>query len=188
MRRKRPAADCPAVASEAVRARDILLDLYGRIPQRVAEAVEGLSPQELTVQPEPGSNTIGWLVWHLTRVQDSHLAEVMGTDQIWVGGEWHQRFGLTEADPSNTGYGHTAAEMAEIRPESAEALLEYHRVVADRTREYLRTLTEEDLDRIVDRRWDPPVTLGVRLVSVADDDIAHAGQAAYLRGLLDRRG
>lgn len=170
-----------------MRARDILLDLYDRIPEHLTAAVEGLSPEELTVQPEPGSNTIGWLAWHLARVQDSHLAEVMETEQVWVSGEWHRRFGLAEADPSNTGWGHTLAQMAEIRPESAEALLEYYQVVADRTREYLRTLTEEDLDRVVDRRWDPPVTLGVRLVSVADDDIAHAGQAAYLRGLLSRR-
>ena len=170
-----------------MRARDILLDLYSRIPEHLTPAVEGLSPEELTIQPEPGSNTIGWLAWHLTRVQDSHVAEVMETDQIWVSGDWHRRFGLAEADPSNTGWRHTPAQMAEIRPESAEALLEYYRVVADRTLEYLRTLTEEDLDRVVDRRWDPPVTLGVRLVSVADDDIAHAGQAAYLRGLLSRR-
>ena len=49
---------------------------------------------------------------------------------------------------------------------------------------YLATVAPEDLDRVVDERWDPPVTLGVRLVSVLSDDLQHAGQAAYARGLI----
>ena len=53
-----------------------------------------------------------------------------------------------------------------------------------RTVAHLAGLSEADLDRVVDERWDPPVTLGVRLVSVISDDLQHAGQAAYLRGLV----
>lgn len=56
--------------------------------------------------------------------------------------------------------------------------------VPEHIEEALSGLGEEDLDRVVDENWDPPVTLGVRLISIADDDIQHAGQAAYLRGLL----
>jgi len=52
----------------------------------------------------------------------------------------------------------------------------------------LEGVTGTELDRIVDRRWDPPVTVGVRLVSVADDCLQHAGQAAYARGLLRLQG
>jgi uncharacterized damage-inducible protein DinB len=55
-----------------------------------------------------------------------------------------------------------------------------------RSAEFLRGLSDEDLDRVVDTNWDPPVTLGVRLVSVLSDDFQHLGQAAYLRGLLGR--
>src|SRR5690606_5668673 len=99
----------------------VLIELYDRLPEHVTEAVSGLTPEELVTQPEPGSNSIGWLVWHLTRVHDAQLAEVMGTDQIWSSGEWHRRFGLAEADPANTGYGHDLSDMAEIRPESADA-------------------------------------------------------------------
>jgi len=71
-----------------------------------------------------------------------------------------------------------------VRPESADVLVEYLSVVDMRTREMLRGLSPGDLDRIVDRRWDPPVTLGVRLVSIADDCLQHVGQAAYVRGCL----
>ena len=63
-------------------------------------------------------------------------------------------------------------------------LLEYLDAVAERTSTMLQDLVPADLDRIIDQSWDPPVTMGVRLVSIADDGLQHAGQAAYLRGLL----
>jgi hypothetical protein len=161
----------------------LLLELYGRISPLVRDAVEGLDPSQLAEPPRPGANPIGWLVWHLARVEDHHVAELVDAPQIWVGDDWAARFGL-EPDPANSGYGHTPAEVASVRPESADVLLEYLDAVGERTRTMLATLSPADLDRIVDRRWDPPVTMGVRLVSVADDALQHAGQAAYARGLL----
>lgn len=166
-------------------ASDVLIEAFDRLPELVRSAVDGLTPDQLRWSPTPTANTIGWLVWHLTRVQDDHVAEVMGEEQIWVQGGWSARFGLDPV-PHNTGYGHSPAQVATVRPESAQALIDYYDAVHARTREYLRGLTEKDLDRIVDERWDPPVTLGVRLVSVVNDDAQHAGQAAYLRGLLPR--
>jgi uncharacterized damage-inducible protein DinB len=161
----------------------LLLEFYGRIPPLARRAVDGVDLDRLTESPSPGANSIAWLVWHLTRVQDHHVAELLGTNQLWVSGVWADRFGL-DPDPSNTGYGHSARQAATIRPERAEVLLEYLDAVDSRTRWMLHALTPADLDRIVDRRWDPPVTLGVRLVSIADDSLQHAGQAAYVRGLL----
>lgn len=166
--------------------RGLLIELYGRISEHVREAVQGLDAEQLVTIPEPGSNSIGWLIWHLTRVQDGHIAELRGAEQVWVTGDWPARFGLTP-DPNDTGFGHTPEQVAAVRPDGPEALIGYYDEVAARTDELLRGLSEADLDRIVDRRWDPPVTLGVRLISVADDDIQHAGQAKYVRGLLERR-
>ena len=160
----------------------LLVDLYGRIPPLAEAVVEGLDPARLVEAPRPGANPIGWLVWHLARVEDLHIAEILETDQVWDG-DWAGRFGL-EPDPSNHGYGHTAEQVASVRPESSQALLEYLAAVHQRTVEMLEGLSPADLDRIVDRSWDPPVTLGVRLVSIADDALQHVGQAAYLRGLL----
>jgi len=161
----------------------LLLELYGRIPPLAADAVDGLDAEQLRQAPAPGANTIGWLVWHLTRVQDHHVGELLGTEQIWAAGDWAQRFGLAP-DPSNTGYGHTEEEMHAVQPEGPDALLGYLAEVDARTRTMLEGLAPDDLDRIVDRRWNPPVTLGVRLVSVADDCLQHVGQAAYARGAL----
>lgn len=167
--------------------RDLLTEIYGRVPEEIATAVGGLDAAALAAIPEPGTNSIGWLVWHLARVEDSHIAELVEEPQVWVTGDWGPRFGIA-SDPENTGYGHDADEVAAIRPDGAEALTAYHDAVAARTRAYLGDLTAEELDRIVDERWDPPVTLGVRLVSIVDDEIQHAGQAAYARGVLAARG
>lgn len=143
----------------------------------------GVDLDRLTEPPVRGRNSIAWLIWHLARVQDHHIAELLGAGQIWETGDWAARFGL-DPDPGNTGYGHTPEQVATVRPDSPDVLLEYLDAVMARTSTLLEGLAPADLDRIVDRRWDPPVTLGVRLVSVADDDLQHAGQAAYVRGLL----
>jgi uncharacterized damage-inducible protein DinB len=169
-----------------VKVRELLADMFGRIPDLVDTAVHDLTPEQLHWAPAPGANSIGWLVWHLTRVQDSHIAELLGRDQVWQSGEWAGRFGLSgaAAGPRNTGYGHRAADVSAVRPADTAALTDYYAATHERTMAYLRDLDEEALDAVVDKHWDPPVTLGVRLVSVADDDVQHAGQAAYLRGLL----
>ncbi len=161
----------------------LLLELYGRIEPLAEEAVDGLDAAQLAAPPGEGRNTIAWLVWHLTRVEDHHIAEVIDEDQLWVTEDWAKRMGL-EPDPQNTGYGHTAEQVATIRPPDGLALTGYLAAVSARTRTFLESLDPAALDSVVDRRWDPPVTLGVRLVSVADDCLQHAGQAAYVRGLL----
>lgn len=162
----------------------LLVEMYDRIPPLARRAVDGLDGAQLVARPAPGANTVAWLVWHLARVQDHHLAELLGEEQVWVGdGGWAARFGLSP-DPSNTGFGHASDEVETVRPEEPGVLLEYVDAVSARTRPFLSGLQAADLDRVVDRRWDPPVTLGVRLVSVADDCLEHAGQAAYARGVL----
>ncbi|MDT7725426.1 MAG: hypothetical protein QOI21_2002 [Actinomycetota bacterium] len=162
---------------------ELLSDGFDRIQEVVYEAVEGLTPEQLSWQVAPGANTVGWLVWHLTRVQDDHVAEVAGTEQVWTEDGWSRRFDLPLPEYS-TGYGHSEAEVVSVRVGKSELLTGYYDAVHERTKKFLAGLTGTHLDRVVDERWDPPVTLGVRLMSVISDDLQHAGQAAYLRGLL----
>ena len=91
-------------------------------------------------------------------------------------------------DPANTGYGHSSEDVEAIRPKQPDVLVGYHEAVFARTLEYLETIDAAELDRIVDRSWDPPVSVAVRLVSVIGDSYQHAGQAAYIKGLVERRG
>jgi uncharacterized damage-inducible protein DinB len=164
----------------------VLLDLFGRVPVEAREAVEGLDREQLLEQPNGEANPIAWLVWHLARVQDAQIADMTGGTQLWISGDWARRFGL-EPDPSNHGYGHTADQVRAVQPESPDVLLDYLDAVQAETESVLRSVTEAQLDRIVDHDWDPPVTMGVRLISIADDCIQHAGQAAYVRGLVSSR-
>ena len=165
-----------------MRATDVLLDGLGRISENVHALLSDVDSEILNRAPSPGANTIAWLVWHLARVQDSHVADVAGTDEVWVTGGWVDRFGLPFS-PADIGYGHSAEEAGRVVVDDAELLRDYYDATHAVSMDYIASLTDSDLDRVVDTNWDPPVTLGVRLVSVIDDDAQHIGQAAYLRGL-----
>jgi uncharacterized damage-inducible protein DinB len=164
---------------------DVLVDAFGRVREEVHGAVEGLSADALTYRVDPAANTVAWLVWHLTRIEDDHVADLAGTEQVWTAQGWHERSGLP-FDPADTGYGHSSDDVAAVRLD-AEQLLGYADAVHDAVVAYVRTLTDDDLPRVVDERWDPPVTLAVRLVSVIGDGMQHAGQAAFVRGVAERR-
>ena len=165
---------------------ELLADSLGRVRDQIPGIVGGLNEGDLTWRPAPEANTIGWMVWHLTRVQDDHIADVAGEPQAWLENGWHERFGLP-FPPEAHGWGHTTEEVGQVRGVSAELLVGYYEDVAERSLAYVATLAPADLDRIVDTRWDPPVTLGARLVSVVGEVYAHAGQAAYVRGLWEHR-
>jgi hypothetical protein len=169
-----------------MRTADLLEDALSRVREVVHGVVRGLTAEQLAYRPGPDANSICWLIWHLTRVQDDHVSEVADAEQAWTGDGWSGRFGLP-FDDSVTGYGQGPADVAKVRVPSGDLLTGYYDAVHAKTLDFVRALTDADLDRIVDERWDPPVTLGVRLVSVIDDDAQHAGQAAYVRGLLHSR-
>ena len=164
----------------------VLTDAFSRIGEEVHGAVADLTVEQLASRIDPEANSIAWLVWHLTRIQDDHVAGVAGFRQLWTAGGWAERFALPFPD-SAVGYGHSAEDAGKVRA-PADLLLAYHDAVHAQTDGYLAGLVDADLDRVVDTRWDPPVTLGVRLVSVVSDDLQHAGQAAYVRGVLLRAG
>ncbi|HEX4791786.1 MAG TPA: DUF664 domain-containing protein [Actinospica sp.] len=166
---------------------DLLADAFGRVQEAVHAAVEGLDGESLSRRLEPSANSIAWLIWHLTRVQDDHIADIAGREQVWLGEGWVERFALP-LDPKAIGYGHTSEEVASVRVQSPDLLLGYHDAVHRQTVDYVRGLTDADYDRIVDRSWDPAVSLSVRLISVLTDTLMHVGQAQYVRGILDRTG
>lgn len=161
----------------------LLLEAFGRIPQRARDVVAGLTADQLAARVDGRANSIAWLVWHLTRVQDDHVSDVAGTEQTWTSDGWAERFGLP-FDPADTGFGHTDEQVSAVRVEAPELLTGYLDAVHAHTVAFVSGLGDSDLDRVVDTRWDPPVTLGVRLVSVIDDDLEHLGQAAFTKGLL----
>lgn len=164
----------------------ILVDSFNRIRELVVDLTSGLTLDVAEYRPDPDANSIAWLLWHAIRIQDDHLAGAAGTRQVWSEGGWHRRFGLP-FDVFATGYGQSSHEVGLVRV-SGEQLDGYHADVHEATMRYLARVDDEELTRVVDDSWDPPVTAAVRLVSVLGDCNQHLGQAAYLRGLIARRG
>ncbi len=160
---------------------ELIIDAFERVKEIVHQATEELDIDELTYRPTHMANSIAWLIWHLSRIQDDHIADLTGEKQVWTTG-WFEKFDLPFKETA-TGYGQTSDEVAAVQV-SAELLCDYYDAVHDATIDYIKTLKEKDYKKIVDERWTPPVTLATRLISVIADDLQHAGQAAYVRGLL----
>ena len=161
--------------------RELLRDAFTRLMEHVDEITDGLSDEQANYRPSPEANSIAWLIWHSARVQDVQLAPIAGVEQAWTADGWVDRFGL-DLPRNDTGYGHGPQEVAKVQPPT-DLLVGYYRAVHKLTLEYVAGVTAEDLERIVDPNWDPPVTASARIVSIIDDCAQHLGQAAYVLGI-----
>jgi Protein of unknown function (DUF664) len=161
--------------------RELLRDAFTRLIEHVEDLTAGLTDEMSFHRPTPKANSIAWLIWHSARVQDAQVADIAHLQEVWTADGWVDRFGLG-LSRDDTGYGHSAADVGKVRAPAA-LLADYYRAVHAMTLDYVATVTPEELARIVDTRWDPPVTASVRLVSIVDDCAQHLGQAAYIRGM-----
>lgn len=168
-------------STEALAVRELLTDSFTRITELMA-AFRGLDADIATARPGTDSNSIAWLLWHLTRVQDDHVADLAAGEQVWADG-WYERLGVPFAF-EDTGFGHTSEQVGQVAVPIDEVVA-YQAAVHTMSLDYVATLTVEELTRIIDARWDPPVTVSARLVSLLGDCLQHLGQAAYVRGLLE---
>jgi hypothetical protein len=166
-----------------MKSNELLLDAFGRVREIVDVTLDGLDDETLVRRPAGNGNSIAWLIWHLSRIEDTQVASAAGLPQVWTSQGFAGRFGLPLPE-HDTGYGHSSDNVDAVRA-PAELLADYYEAVHRRTVEVLNSLGDDDLDRVVDTRWDPPVTFGVRLVSTVADCLQHVGQAAYAKGLKD---
>jgi len=167
---------------------DLLIDGYGRVLHELERALDGLTMDDLNEQLNPDCNSMGWLTWHLTRVEDDHIAGLMGEEQLWIKEGWHTKFDRVP-ELKDIGFGHSSEDVAAFKSPEVETLLGYHRAVLERSRRYISTLSPADLDRELNEPWFQPLpTVGVRLISVMSDCLQHAGQVSYVRGLLKGKG
>ena len=167
---------------------ELLIDGYGRVLEALEEALNGLTQDDLNQLPRPDCNSMGWLAWHLTRVQDDHVADLMGEKQLWLSEGWHAKFNRASS-AKDVGFGHSSEDVAAFKSPDVATLLAYHRAVLERTKRYVSSLAAGDLDRELNEPWYQPLpTVGVRLISVMADNLQHVGQIAYVRGLLKGKG
>ncbi|MDA1215963.1 MAG: DinB family protein [Chloroflexi bacterium] len=162
------------------------LNALGRADGTLKRALEGLTREELMQQPAgPGSNPIGWLAWHLTRVQDGYGSRIAGVEQVWRTQKWYEKFGLEETPPS-----YKPETVGTFDPISAELLLEYYEMVKTATVGYIASLSAEDWERQLPQidPSRPPQTVADGVAIITSDNIQHIGQIAYVRGLIKGQG
>ncbi len=167
--------------------RDLVIDAYGRAGQVLERALGGLTQDDLNYQPHPDSNSMGWLTWHLTRAQDVRLSALMGKEQLYITDGWYAKFNRPP-DPQDRGFGHSSEDVAAFRSPDVQTLLGYYRAVLERTKSFLTALPAAELGRELDEPRQPVPTVGARIVDVLSDNLQHAGQVAYLRGMLKGKG
>ncbi len=164
---------------------EFITGIFARISQVLETVLDGLTENEINQQPTPECNSIGWMVWHLTRVQDRFIAMISNNEQVWITEKWYGKFGR-EADAKDIGYGHRPEDLANFRVLDTKTLLDYHHAVLEKTKQYTNKLSPEELDRVIDDSRAPTVAL--RLTAFISDNLQHAGQVAYLRGWLRSQG
>ena len=161
---------------------ETLVDLAQRPLAQLDLFWDGVGPEQLNAHPAGHPNSIAWLVWHAGRQADAQLAELAGADQVWTTGEWAGRRG--EGGPAaGHGVGHSPEEARAVVVPDAAPLRDYLEAVTGRAVDYVSGLRPDALDEVVDPHWDPPVTRGVRLVSIFADALQHVGQAGYVAGM-----
>lgn len=159
----------------------LIINIYERMSQEMERSLDGLSLNDMNRQPSTDTSSIGWLAWHLTRVQDRAIADLARGVQLWVRDEWHSKFNRPP-DPQDFGFGHSLEDLAAFKSPDAQILLDYYHAVFERSKHYISSLSEIDLDREVDHPKFP--TVAARLVGIVNDNYQHVGQIAYVRGLL----
>jgi hypothetical protein len=167
--------------SDLTAVRELLRDAFTRQMEHVEDLTDGLTDEIAFFRPTASANSISWLIWHSARQHDLQLADIAGTEQVWFRDGWVDRFGL-DLPRDAMGYGDGPDEVSKVRV-SADLLAGYYHAVHKVTLEYIASVTADELSRVVDTHWTPPVTASARLVSIIDDAAQHLGQAAYIRGI-----
>jgi hypothetical protein len=155
----------------------------------VTSAVEGVDDETLGRMPNDASNSMAWLVWHMTRVADRFIyGRFQDADQLWTAGGWEEKFGM-DAGPDEFGMGWSTEQVANWDVPSRDVLVGYYDAVNTATRDYINGLDGDGLERQV------PAAAPGTTMSVADalgilvwDNIVHGGQVAYIRGYFGGTG
>lgn len=162
---------------------EILVDAAHRPVESAKQLLDGISLSLVNKMPDDKHSSIAWLIWHSGRQMDAQLSELSGLPQIWVQDGWADRFAL-DRPKNDMGFGDGPADVAKVTVCDADLLSGYLTATVDTLCTYIQTLSETDLDDVIAHLPDP-IRRGVRIVSIIDDAVAHVGQAAYLRGLLE---
>ena len=146
------------------------------------KAVDGLTPTELRWQPTLTSNNISWIVWHMARVEDRWVNQVLRKDvEVWIRDGWYEKFGMAE---EVHGYGETENQVRAMPDVAMSDILAYFNSVRQSTLTHLAQMTPADLEA----RYSHPRRSGIRgdwiLGHILVEEGQHLGQVGYIRGMI----
>ncbi|MFC1920962.1 DinB family protein [Chloroflexota bacterium] len=168
--------------------KELLIAGFERISGTLERTLEALTVEDLNFQSKPDSNSMGWLAWHLTRWQDFQTSSSLKKEQLWIEQGWNKKFSQP-ADANDTGMGHKEEDLAKYKSPDAATLIAYNKAVLERLKEYVSTLSDSDLDKVVEGTpIKPPPTVGLMVIGLWSDGMQHMGQIGYVRGLLQGMG
>ena len=144
------------------------------------DALDGLTADEMSWQPAPDANSIGWILWHMVRVEDMWIQFfAQFQTELWEAEGWHEKFGLPTRD---NGFGHTTEQVNNFPGVDLEQFLQYRAAVRASTLAYLNTLSPDDMET-VPRERRPEMSLGAMFRQIIGEMYQHLGHIAYLLGL-----
>jgi len=156
------------------------LDVFNRTQEELTKAVDGLTHEELVFQPNNEANSIGFILWHQLRCEDSLVqGMVQQKPQVWTEEKWHQKLNLPEEED---GWGYTAEQVAAFPVPELKDLLNYAEAVRSRTVDYLQAITPDKFDEVITTPLGE-LAIGQVFSLMLCEVILHTGQIAYLRGL-----
>ena len=145
------------------------------------EAVQDLTPEELVWRATPEANPIGWMLWHMLRVEDMWIQfYTQFQPELWERDGWNEKFGLSVRD---NGFGHAQEQVTNFPPLDLSELLRYGAAVRAKTLEYLGELQPEDFE-VVPRERRPDFSVASMFRQIIGEFYQHTGQIAYVKGLI----
>ncbi len=145
----------------------------------IDDLLRGLTGEQVRGRPQPGVNTIAWLLWHMARIEDVGVNRFVA-DRPQVLEEWRDRLGVARRD---VGTGMTDAEVDAMSARvDLPALRGYWDAVTARTADVVGALRAVDLDSPVDGARVREVVAAEGIVAPGQDWLTEFWAGARSRG------
>ena len=143
--------------------------------------LDSLTQQELSWRPASGCNSIGLILFHIARSEDSIMQGILqGKPQIWKSGKWHEKMNLSDGEAGNH---YTVEQVNAFQVPELSDILAYHDAVRAKTKEYLRGMKIEEFEKEVTFPNIGELPIASIFSLIVTHTSEHIGEMSYLRGL-----
>lgn len=143
--------------------------------------LDGLTREEISWRPSCGCNSIGLILFHIARTEDSIIqSSVKGEPLIWESAKWYEKLNLPVEEE---GAHYTIEQVNAFKVPPFNDLMAYYDAVRRKTKECLRGMQPEELDRNISFGNYGELPLATIFSFIVTHASQHVGEISYLRGL-----